>query len=151
MPNNNLLKKLKKTYPDIHFKPAQYFKWSAATSTIYYDSSTPNIHAASLLHEVAHAILKHTSYETDIERLQMESSAWHYAQYTLGPQFGVSISDDEKQDALDTYREWLHRRSVCKTCQVPGIQMKTDTYQCLNCKCQWHVSRNNRRNKSSAS
>jgi hypothetical protein len=149
MPRNNLLKTLREAYPAFRFVPGKEFRWSARSATIYYNSTEEN--AASLLHELAHALLGHTQYETDIDRLQMESSAWHYAQHTLAPKFGITITDDEKEDALDTYRDWLHRRSLCDSCNVPGIQVKTDTYQCLNCRCQWEVAAHNRRRNSARS
>jgi hypothetical protein len=56
---------------------------------------------------------------------------------TLAPRYRVAYDDNLIEDALDTYREWLHARSLCPTCGLTGLQTKTSTYVCMNCRCSW--------------
>lgn len=69
----------------------------------------------------------------------MESEAWSVAA-KIGRKYGVSISDEHIQNCLDTYRDWLHRRSTCPTCGTHVIQSDSNTYRCYNCQTVWHVS-----------
>lgn len=70
----------------------------------------------------------------------MERDAWQYAKDTLGQTYDQAILDDTVEDALDSYRDWLHARSTCPACQATGIQTKKEEYKCLACRTKWRVN-----------
>jgi hypothetical protein len=133
----SLLDKLRQDFPDIHLTPGDSFRWSPEERTVYYAGTDDT---ASLAHEVAHAALNHAAYTKDIDLIKMERDAWEYAVTTLAIQYGLEIADDTVQDALDTYRNWLHARSACPGCQATGLQTGMKTYACLACKAAWRVN-----------
>lgn len=134
----SLINKLRIEFPDFRFAPDSDFRWSPNEKTVYYGASSGD--TASLLHELAHAILNHGDYTRDIELIQIERDAWNHAQSTLSPKYGVHISDDLIEDSLDTYRDWLHARSTCPDCQATGVQTKKHHYKCLVCGGVWRVN-----------
>lgn len=136
-----IVSKLKYIIPDINFVAGNSFSWSPSKKTISYPASAKSKEAASwsLLHETGHASLKHTTYDTDLELLLMEVAAWQEAQ-TIGLRVGVTIDEDHIQNCLDTYRDWLHRRSTCPRCGVVSLQISRGGYSCHNCSMKWHVS-----------
>lgn len=136
MPNKNLPSKLIKDYPDISFKPAQYFRWVANKKTIYYDTSEERFEPL-LLHELAHATLQHNDSVLDIELVNQEAKAWQYASDNLADKYGVEITEDDIKNALNSYRNWLHRRSTCPDCSSSSLQTKNTHYKCLACGCSW--------------
>jgi hypothetical protein len=137
--HSKLLNKLTAEFPEINFRPGRFFKWSPDTHTLFYNLSLKNA-SVLLLHELSHALLKHDDFRLDIELVQKESIAWKYAQTTLAPRYEVEISDDEIENAMDSYRTWLHKRSLCPDCHTSAFQTKTGTYKCLACQCQWRAN-----------
>jgi hypothetical protein len=133
----SLLDNLHRDFPDIRFTPGDSFRWSPEEHAVYYADTDDT---ASLIHEVAHATLKHAAYTRDIDLIKMERDAWEYAVTTLSVRYGLEITDDTVQDALDTYRGWLHSRSTCPKCQATGVQTGARTYTCLACKAAWRVN-----------
>jgi hypothetical protein len=93
----------------------------------------------SLLHETGHGLLVHADYQSDLELLHMEVAAWEKAK-ELGQAFGVQIDPNHIEDCLDTYRDWLHRRSTCPTCGSVSLQHNSTEYHCHNCNAMWQVS-----------
>lgn len=136
---NSLIKRLKQDHPGFVFKPADEFWWSAATQTVYYDPSVRDCHAFCL-HELSHALLGHQGYSYDINLIKLERNAWDYAKNALAPLYGVPIPDDIIQDNLDTYRAWLHARSICPQCETTGVQMNSQHYRCLGCGHTWRAN-----------
>jgi len=136
--NSSLLAKVQRNFPQFCFHEGSSFRWSPKNSSIYYpvDSFTD----AELLHELAHAVLEHHNYTQDIELLHIERQAWEYATNTLGAQYSVIINPSLVDELMDTYRDWLHARSLCPACLQTSLQTKTGTYQCLNCGCQWRAN-----------
>lgn len=136
-----LINKLQVSFPDIRFKQADTFYWSPEKQTVFYVSQPGNSENNSwtLLHETAHGVLKHITYDSDIQLLQMESEAWERAQ-KLAKQFDIEISHDYIEDCLDSYRDWLHLRSTCPECDMRSLQKDSTHYQCYNCKHIWKVS-----------
>lgn len=131
----NLVDQLKQNYPQFRFIPSGYARWSANEQTIYYNDDS-----LQTLHELGHALLGHNNYGQDIELIQIERVAWEKAQQ-LAPRYGLSIDNDTIEDALDSYRDWLHQRSICPNCQQTGIQSVRDlTYRCPNCQCAWRAT-----------
>lgn len=125
----------------ISFRAGTTFSWSPATQTIHYieDVMTENIGLWALIHETAHAQLRHTTYGSDFGLLTMEVAAWERAQ-DIAEDLGITIDNDHVQNCLDTYRDWLHRRSTCPTCGTVSLQQSQNEYACHNCLARWTVS-----------
>lgn len=136
---SKLISKLRIEYPGITFRPGLSFKWSAENKVLFYNISLEE-GSSLLLHELSHAILDHAGFALDIDLVRKERLAWQYAQETLAPRYNLVISDNMVEDAMDTYRNWLHKRSLCPDCQTSGLQTKTGTYKCLACRCQWRAN-----------
>lgn len=133
---SSLLKTLEKDFSDINFKKSAIFRWSPSSRTIYYADHTAT---ASLLHEVGHALLNHSEYTRDVELLQIERQAWDKA-IELSTKYDSEIEEDAVEDMLDSYRDWLHSRSLCPTCEATGLQTAKDAYTCLACLGSWKVN-----------
>lgn len=134
----SLITKLRADFPQFAFAPGEQFHWSPSEQTVYY--AEPSGDAPSLLHELAHAVLGHRQYARDIELIAIERDAWSYAVETLGPRYNVVIDEDAVEDSLDSYRDWLHARSLCPGCQATGVQTARHQYKCLACSEQWRVN-----------
>lgn len=136
MPAISLIKQLRQDYPTLTFKQANTFHWSPADSTVYYaDASDP----AQLLHETGHALLDHHAYDRDITLLAMERAAWEKAS-ELAAHYFISLQEDVIENALDSYRDWLHDRSTCPKCSTTGVQSTKNTYTCPACVTTWRVN-----------
>lgn len=134
------IKSLQKDYPQFGFKKGGQDYWSPGSKTIIYNPEQSLIKLQySLSHELAHALLNHKNYKSDFELLKMESEAWHKAA-ELSHRYGFTISDEHIQNCLDTYRDWLHRRSTCPTCGLHVLQVSPNKYRCFNCQTQWTVT-----------
>ena len=71
----------------------------------------------------------------------MENDAWECAK-TIGIEYNIRIEQSYIDSCLDTYRDWLLRRSKCPECEVAGMQSaKTLIYTCINCGMNWKVPR----------
>lgn len=130
-----LVQRLRHDYPQYTFVAAERARWSASEQTIYYtDDDTQT------LHELGHALLHHNCYHQDVELLHIERAAWQQAQQ-LGQHYRIAITDETVEDALDSYREWLHQRSCCPNCGLTGLQSRQDlSYHCPNCQTRWIVN-----------
>lgn len=133
-----LLKKITKDYPQFIFKPSDCFKWSHCDKTIYYNVVENNFNI-SLVHELSHALLGHKEYLKDIQLLNMEAEAWKKSK-ELASHYKLIIDDDTVQINLDSYRDWIHKRSLCINCNATGIQTKNNEYKCLLCNQSWKVN-----------
>lgn len=134
---SSIANKLKKDLPDINFIKGDAFRWSPSESIIYYQDSEDT---TSLLHEVAHALLRHTAYNHDVELLAIEREAWNVVTDDLSKRYDVQIDKENIEITLDTYRDWLHSRSLCPTCEATGIQKDKNHYICLACDTSWRVN-----------
>jgi hypothetical protein len=136
----DFISKLSRDYPDFKFKPGDQDHWSPKSQTITYSKAEPlEKMCCGILHELAHAVLDHTSYNSDFELVKLESEAWNLAA-EIGHNYGVEIDDEHIQNCLDTYRDWLHRRSACPRCGTHVLQKDVKHYQCYNCQATWQVS-----------
>jgi hypothetical protein len=139
MPSINLLiKRLERDYPDFTYNVADEFWWAANTQTVHYNPTMPHCREYTL-HELSHAILGHSGYEFDIDLIKMERDAWRKAQ-EIAPDYGIAIDEEITQDNLETYRTWLHARSVCPSCETTGMQTKNQHYYCLSCGQSWRAN-----------
>ena len=137
----SLLAKLQAEYPQLRFTAGEQFCWSPETAEIFYIKNARGQKAQwSLLHETGHALLEHTTYQADFELLRLEVEAWHEAQ-KLAKTLDITIDEDHIQDCLDTYRDWLYRRSICPDCHTKCLQQDNQAaYRCFNCHTVWKVS-----------
>jgi len=144
-----LLEALQIRFPQLRFTPGKTFVWSPETGEVFYkEPETVNTETSheqanwSLLHETGHALLGHTSYQADIQLVKLEVAAWEKAK-ALAKDFDIVINEDHIQDCLDTYRDWLHRRSICPTCTTKCLQQSDMRhYRCFNCHTVWKVTSN---------
>lgn len=120
------------------FKKGETFGWSHTACAITYAPAAPHSDIY-LLHEFGHALYNHKSYSSDVELLHIERKAWDAAQ-TLGKEYDIQIDEQIIEDAMDSYRDWLHSRSRCPACEATGVQVKPYEYACLACRTTWKVN-----------
>jgi hypothetical protein len=133
-----LIHRLQGDFPAYTFNAGPVAHWSPQTQEVFYGAQEERLTAPwSILHELGHALLGHNTYQNDVSLLLKESDAWSKA-CALATRYGIHIDADHIQKCLDTYRDWLHKRSTCPTCHGHGVQ-QASTYTCLNCRAQWHV------------
>lgn len=133
---------IQQDFPELQFETSSQFSWHAGKRVITYNDElldTPR-GVWALLHEIGHAQLQHAEYTSDIELLRMEVNAWDQAR-EIAKTYAITIDSGYVEDALDSYRDWLHLRSTCPTCHERCTQQDTNTYACHNCNASWHVSR----------
>lgn len=131
----SLQKKLEHKLPDVTFRVGDAFAWDHTSSSILYSPAHPSA-TAFLLHEAGHASLGHSYYDSSIHLLAMERAAWEKAK-EIGEELGIAINDSTVENALDSYRDWLHARTACPTCNATGIENGKNHYVCLACSSTW--------------
>lgn len=138
--NELIFKEITANYPAISFKEGDNFIWSPEQSAITYVKKEIKSKDGlwSLIHELAHSELKHRSYRSDFELIQMEAAAWSRAK-VIAKKYALKIDEGYIQDCLDTYRDWLHERAKCPRCGVVTIQKNDLSYLCFNCTTTWSV------------
>ncbi|HET9098058.1 MAG TPA: hypothetical protein VFN51_00390 [Candidatus Saccharimonadales bacterium] len=137
------LSKLKELHPSLRFNAGDQFCWSPETNEIIYKKNARGNQAIwSLLHETGHALLGHQTYQADFELIKLEVSAWEKA-CELAKSLDTIIDEDHIQDCLDTYRDWLYKRSICPGCSSKCLQQSDYVhYRCFNCHTVWRVTSN---------
>jgi hypothetical protein len=136
---DHLVHKLQLDHPALVFKVGEAHCWSPQRGEILYEAADTEANIAGVLHELGHARLGHQRFASDIELLQKEVDAWQEA-LRLAERYGLAISEEHIQDCLDTYRDWLYRRSRCPGCESTGVQQTVRRYLCVNCSNTWEVS-----------
>lgn len=137
----NILDSLKIQFKDLVFTPGDYFCWAPNTKEVFYDPiNSTTASTWSLLHETGHAILNHSEYSTDYQLIRLEIEAWEKAK-ELAKLFRLSINNDHIEDCLDSYRDWLYKRSICPSCSTKCLQTANlkNYYRCFNCRTVWRV------------
>lgn len=136
-----VLDRLRALHPSLKFSVGEQFCWSPETREVFYRPDASDSSCVwSLLHETGHALLGHASYQADFELLRLEVAAWDQAR-TLATQLGIVIDEDHIEDCVDTYRDWLYKRSICPTCRTKCLQQDDFVhYRCFNCHTSWRVS-----------
>ncbi len=127
---DNLVKQIKQDNPDLVFKKGDKFAFRPP-KTIFIGPKEPKMELL-LLHELGHASLGHRDYKTHIDRLRMENAAWEKAK-ELAAKYDVEYDEELAQSELDTYREWLHKKSCCPVCGLTRFQTPDSTYHCPRC------------------
>ena len=137
---DELLQSLKRDYPSINFTEGSSFRWSPREKQVIYKAGRNNINDSwALLHEVGHALMDHSTYNSDFELLKLEVAAWQKAQEIQG-KYNVVVNPEHIQNCLDTYREWLYQRSSCPSCNNTCLQTSLSEYRCFNCHSVWKVT-----------
>ncbi len=135
-----LSKQIFADFDHLTFARGETFVWSPNQQAIHYVPQALNQPRGiwSLLHEIGHAELAHTSYNDDFQLLIMEVEAWAKAKQ-IAANYEIDIDEEHIEQCLDSYRDWLHRRSRCLDCGVNSFQLDATTYSCHNCGCKWRV------------
>ncbi len=125
------------------FTPSDVFHWSPENNTIFYNSNDlkKNTGRLSLLHEIAHGLLTHSSYDYDLDLIRLESAAWEKTR-SLASERKIDFIEEHAQECLESYRSWLHRRATCPNCEQVTLEALPQHYACFNCHTQWNVPRN---------
>ena len=127
---DSLISKLQADYPEFRFKNGNKFAFRPP-KTIVISPKEP-FSELLILHELSHAILKHYNFKLDINRLKMENAAWDQAKI-LAKRYKIEMDEDFIQNQLDTYRDWLHKKSRCPKCGLTRFQSSDGTYHCPRC------------------
>lgn len=135
---NHLLARLKVDYPDVNFIESDHFRWNADKRVVFFSTNTETP-VWSLMHEIGHMNSGHQAYSSDLGLLKMEVEAWQKAKQ-LGAMYGLKADEEYIQDCIDSYRDWLHKRSCCPLCNQNGIEKTKGHYWCINCQASWEVS-----------
>lgn len=125
-----LILRLKADFPELKFISGRKFAFRYPRM-IRIRPDEPNAELL-LLHELGHAVLGHRDFKTDVERLKMEAEAWEKAR-ELADIYGVFYDEEAVQSELDTYRDWLHKKSRCAACGLTRFQDTDGVYHCPNC------------------
>lgn len=129
-PTNPYYSRIFAAFPDFSYKTGKKFAFRPPR-TIILGPPEPRSELL-LLHELSHALLGHKSFRTDVERLRIESAAWEKAK-SLAKELNIPYSDDFAQSRLDSYRDWLHKKSLCKICHLTRYQTPDGVYHCPHC------------------
>ena len=117
-------------YPELRIRAGRKFAFRPPR-TIAVGPAEPQARLL-FLHEISHALCEHRDFKMDVERLKMEVEAWEKAR-ELAPEYGVDVDEDLIQSELDTYRDWLHKKSRCPHCGLTRFQTPDRVYHCPNC------------------
>ncbi len=124
------LAKIRSDFPEFRFIGGARFSFRPP-KTIVIGPEEPSDDSL-LLHELGHALSKHKDFDTGAKRLKMEVEAWEKAR-ELAPKYGVTIDEEMVESELDTYRDWLHKKSRCPKCGLTRFQTPDGEYHCPRC------------------
>ena len=129
------VQKISEQYPNLRLKQGKKFTFRPPRTIFYEEKGTGlslNEYKLSLLHELGHALLKHRNFPTDAERVKMERAAWERAR-ELCTECSVDYEEEWVEEHLDTYRDWLHQKSLCPVCGLTRYQTMDGEYHCSFC------------------
>lgn len=134
------IQQITEDFSQLAFKESEDFYFSARNKVIYYNKklvlTEPGVF--QLFHEIGHALAGHHHYESGVELLKIESEAWHRAKQ-IAHEYRLKIPEALIEHCLDSYRDWLHLRSVCPNCSAVGVESGINYYHCFNCFQKWTV------------
>ncbi|MBR5389409.1 hypothetical protein IK146_02525 [Candidatus Saccharibacteria bacterium] len=128
--NLAFLNMLQESYPDYVFKPGRKFLFRPPKS-IYYLESDENFRLL-ILHELAHALLGHYTFDRSLERLQIERDAWAKTR-ELCQLHSIPYDDNLAETELNTYRDWVHQKTLCKRCGLSCLEVSSESLYCPFC------------------
>lgn len=139
------LAKVKADYPEYRFVPGKRFSFRPPKTIVFpqhrdlLDDTTNtksdidrSFFPLLLLHEIGHAISQKFIFDTEIERLRIETIAWEEAR-KLCSRYGVEYDTELVQTELDSYRDWLHQKSRCPECGLTRFQTPDGAWHCPKC------------------
>lgn len=127
---NELLIRLKNDFPELRFINGKKYAFHPPRTIVVGPDEENN--SLLLLHEVGHAISGHHDFKMDVQRLKMEAEAWEKAR-GLAEAYNMEYDDEVAQIELDTYRDWLHKKSRCPNCGLTRFQTPDGSYHCPRC------------------
>lgn len=124
------LAKIKSDYKEFRFVSGKRFSFRPPQTIVVGPEEDGD--CLLLLHELGHAISSHRDFDTGARRLKMEREAWDKAQ-ELCSLYGVEYDAELVETELDTYRDWLHKKSRCPKCGLTRFQSPDGVYHCPKC------------------
>ena len=124
------LSQLEKNYSDFKFVEGRKFAFRPPRTIVFNSSEKRG--DLLILHEIGHALSGHRFFGTDVERIKMEVKAWEKAR-ELAKIYRIDFDEKLAQEELDTYRDWLHKKSRCPNCGLTRFQTQDSVYHCPNC------------------
>ena len=124
------LARVKSDYPEYKFISGKRFSFRPP-KTIVIGPEEPN-DSLLLLHELGHALSNHRDFNTSVRRVKMEREAWEKAR-ELCSLYEVEYNDELIEEELDTYRDWLHKKTCCPKCGLTMFQTPDGVYHCPRC------------------
>lgn len=128
--NSAFLDKIETDFPELCFKKGKKFAFRPP-KTIVIGPEEPN-DSLLLLHELGHALCHHCDFNTNTKRLKMEREAWEKAR-ELCPLYEVLYDEEVVEGELDSYRDWLDKKSRCPSCGLTRFQTSDGSYHCPRC------------------
>lgn len=135
MEADKFIKQLSQDFPQFRIRAGRRFRFRFPGLVEYElpeDGKLNTEFGMQVLHEIGHGVLEHKNYRTDPERLKMERAAWEGAR-KLCPRYNIIYDEELVEEKMDSYRDWLHQRSLCKVCGLTRYQTKDGKYHCPNC------------------
>lgn len=133
------VKDITSEFPELRFMEGKTLSWNPQTDTITIPKSDTDDTVYGLIHEIAHAKLTHDSFLHDVDLIKMEREAWNKACEIAKDRFDLKINYEYIEDCLDSYRDWLYKRSLCPRCTLSGFQVNNHEYSCPHCLIDWKV------------
>ncbi len=125
-----LVARAREDFPDLRFVSGHKFAFRPPRTIVI--GAEEECSSLLLLHELGHAASGHREFKTDVARLKMEAEAWTAAR-GLAERYGVEWDEEVAQTELDSYRDWLHRKSRCPKCGLTRYQTPDGEYHCPQC------------------
>lgn len=132
---DKFIEQLKRDFPGFWIREGKRFKYRFPRSIQYERPRGGKMNTEfglQVLHELGHAMLEHKNFKTDPERLKMEWAAWEEAR-KMCSRYNIIYDEELVEAKMDTYRDWLHRRSKCRKCGLTRYQTMDGEYHCPNC------------------
>ena len=124
------LEKVKGDFPEFLFRDGKKFAFRPPRTIVVGPEETND--RLLLLHELGHAVSSHRFFGTDAERVKMEREAWEKAR-GFCDKYGVSYDEEIVERELDTYRDYLDKKSRCPKCGLTRFQTPDSVYHCPRC------------------
>ncbi len=116
-------------YPDVRIVTGRKFAFRPPR-TIMVGEEEPS--ELLMMHELGHYLCGHVDFAIDADRLRKEREAWEKAREVCDS-YGVEYVEEVVERELDTYRNWLDKKSRCPKCGLTRFQTPDRIYHCPKC------------------